>query len=251
MAELVGEEGQHDQDNRLLIAIDGTAGAGKTTIGQMLSAKLAIPYLDTGAMYRAVTLLALQKGVSLNPPDAASLTELAHTLDFVSRDATSEEAADQRQYTVLLNGRDVSEDLRSPEVENGVSIVATIPQVRAELVERQREISRKAPGGIIMMGRDIGSVVLPDADLKVYLDASPEVRARRRSKQADKDQEQARQNLEQRDKVDSQRAVAPLVLAPGATPIFTDHLTREQVMARVEELLDEVLKKRAAAKNRE
>jgi cytidylate kinase len=140
---------------------------------------------------------------------------------------------------------DVSEDLRSPDVENGVSLVATIPQVRAELVERQREISRKAPGGIIMMGRDIGSVVLPDADLKIYLDASPEVRARRRSKQADKDQEQARQNLEKRDKVDSQRAVAPLVLAPGAIPIFTDHLTREEVMARVEQILDEVLKKRA------
>jgi cytidylate kinase len=249
MAELVGSEGQHDHNNRLLIAIDGTAGAGKTTIGQMLAAKLHIPYLDTGAMYRAVTLLALQKGVSLNPPDAASLTELARTLNFVSRDATPDEAADQRQYTVLVDGMDVSEDLRSPDVENGVSLVATIPQVRAELVERQREISRKAPGGIIMMGRDIGSVVLPDADLKIYLDASPEVRARRRSKQADKDQEQARQNLEKRDKVDSQRAVAPLVLAPGAIPIFTDHLTREEVMARVEQILDEVLKKRESYKH--
>ncbi len=245
MAELVGSEGlQHDQNTHLLIAIDGTAGAGKTTIGQMLAAKLNIPYLDTGAMYRAVTLLALQKGVPLNPPDAVRLTELARNLHFVSRDATPEEAADQRQYTVLVDGKDVSEDLRSPEVENGVSMVATIPEVRAELVERQREISRKAPGGIIMMGRDIGSVVLPEADLKIYLDASPEVRARRRSKQDAKDQEQARQNLENRDKVDSQRAVAPLVLAPGAIPIFTDHLTREEVMARVEEILDKTLKKR-------
>lgn len=244
MAESGVSEGQHDQNHRLLIAIDGTAGAGKTTIGQMLSARLHLPYLDTGAMYRAVTFLALQNGVSLNPPDADGLTELARTLNFVSRDATPAEAADQRQYTVLVDGRDVSEELRSPVVESGVSTVATIPQVRAELVQRQREIGRKAPGGIIMMGRDIGSVVLPDADLKIYLDASPEVRAQRRSQQAANDREQARQNLEQRDKVDSQRTVSPLVLAPGATPIITDHLSPEEVMERVEKLLDEALKKR-------
>ncbi len=189
-------------------------------------------------MYRAVTLLALQKGVSLAPPDETRLTELARTLDFVSRDATREEAADQRQYTVLVDEVDVSEGLRSPEVEQWVSVVAALPQVRAELVKRQREISRAAPGGIIMMGRDIGSVVLPQADLKIYLDASPEVRAIRRSQQStDKTQEEAHQNLVKRDQVDSQRAVAPLVVVAGALYIRTDHMTREQVMAQVEAAL--------------
>lgn len=241
MAESDGSTGQDHK--RLLIAIDGTAGAGKTTIGQMLSAKLNLHYLDTGAMYRAVTLQALKKGVALVPPDATGLTELAHYLNFVSRDATPEEAADQRQYTVLLDNVDVSEELRSPEVEKWVSVVAAIPSVRAELVERQREISRSAPGGVIMMGRDIGSVVLPGADLKIYLDASPEVRARRRSKQTatPKNQAEAKENLEQRDRVDSQRAVAPLVVPEGASVIHTDHMTREEVMAEVEKLLAPVL----------
>ncbi|MDB5081709.1 MAG: panC cmk [Chloroflexi bacterium] len=244
MAELAGIKALNTQKNRLLIAIDGTAGAGKTTIGQMLSARLNLNYLDTGAMYRAVTLLALQKGVSLAPPDEAGLTELARTLNFVSRNATPEEAVDQRQYTVLVDGRDVSEDLRSPVVEKWVSVVAAVPRVRSELVERQREISLNAPGGIIMMGRDIGSVVLPGADLKIYLDASPEVRAKRRSKQStDKTQEEARQNLEKRDRVDSQRAVAPLVVADGAVVIHTDHLTREQVMEQVEAVLAPLLVK--------
>ena len=238
MAESGGSNVQDQKSDRLLIAIDGTAGAGKTTIGQMLSNKLNLPYLDTGAMYRAVTLLALQKGISLAPPEETRLTELARTLDFISRDATPEEAADQRQYTVLVDKVDVSEGLRSPEVEQWVSVVAALPQVRAELVKRQREISRAAPGGIIMMGRDIGSVVLPQADLKIYLDASPEVRAIRRSQQStDKTQEEARQNLVKRDQVDSQRAVAPLLVVEGALYIRTDHLTREQVMAQVEAAL--------------
>ena len=238
MAESGGSNVQDQKSDRLLIAIDGTAGAGKTTIGQMLSNKLNLPYLDTGAMYRAVTLLALQKGISLAPPEETRLTELARTLDFISRDATPEEAADQRQYTVLVDEVDVSEGLRSPEVEQWVSVVAALPQVRAELVKRQREISRAALGGIIMMGRDIGSVVLPQADLKIYLDASPEVRAIRRSQQStDKTQEEARQNLVKRDQVDSQRAVAPLLVVEGALYIRTDHLTREQVMAQVEAAL--------------
>lgn len=238
MVESVGFIAQNQKQARLLIAIDGTAGAGKTTIGQMLSARLNLNYLDTGAMYRAVTLLALQKGVALAPPDATGLTELARTLNFISRDATPAEAADQRQYTVLLDGVDVSEELRSPEVEKWVSVVAAVPQVRVELVERQREISRAAPGGIIMMGRDIGSVVLPQANLKIYLDASPEVRARRRSKQSTaKTPEEARQNLESRDRIDSQRAAAPLMVPEGAIVIHTDHLTREQVMEQVETAL--------------
>lgn len=218
----------------MTITIDGPAGVGKTTIGQMLSAKLGLPYLDTGAMYRAVTWQAIRQGISLAPPDVPALTELGRQLNFMSRDATPEEATDGRQYTVLLDGQDVSQELRSPEVEKWVSVVAAVPQLRVEMVERQRELARQS-GGIIMIGRDIGSVVLPDADLKIYLDASPEVRASRRSRQkAAPTTEEARHELEKRDRIDSQRAASPLVIPPGAVVIKTDHLTPPQVVEHIE-----------------
>ncbi len=222
--------------DRLLIAIDGTAGAGKTTIGQMLAAMLALPYLDTGAMYRAVTLLSLRRNVPIE--DALELAALARNLDFVSRDATSQEAGDGRQYTVLLSGKDVSQALRSPEVEEIVSPVAAIPQVRTELVARQREMAEQS-GSMIMIGRDIGSVVLPQADLKVYLDASPAVRAQRRSQQETQlaGTEEARRNLEARDRIDSSRAAAPLVIPSGALVINTDYLTQQQVLDQILEAL--------------
>ncbi|HEX2911633.1 MAG TPA: (d)CMP kinase [Chloroflexia bacterium] len=239
------DETEHDNKGSLLIAIDGTAGAGKTTIGQMLASGLGIAYLDTGAMYRAVTLQALENKVSLDPVNVSALASLARNLAFVSRDATADEATDGRQYTVLLGGQDVSQALRSPEVEKWVSVIAAVPQVRTELVERQREIARHSPGGIVMMGRDIGSVVLPDADLKVYLDASPEVRATRRSRQETaKTAEEALRNLKSRDKIDSQRASAPLVIAPGALVISTDNLNQQQVFERILEALKLVLEKR-------
>ncbi len=222
----------------LLIAIDGTAGSGKTTIGQLLSTRLGLAYLDTGAMYRAVTWQALVNYVNLIPTDEPALVKLASRLNFVSRDATPEEARDGRQYTVLLDGIDVSVELRSPEVEQWVSVVAAVAPVRVELVERQRDIARSAPGGIIMMGRDIGSVVLPEAQLKIYLDASPEVRASRRSRQEHSSStEQARRSLENRDQIDSQRQAAPLIIPAGALVIKTDHQTPPQVMALIEAAL--------------
>ena len=226
-------------EKALLIAIDGTAGSGKTTIGQLLSARLGLSYLDTGAMYRAVTWQALEQGVELQPPDAPRLAELSRRLDFESCDATPEEARDGRQYTVRLDGRDVSRELRSPEVEKWVSVVAAVPQVRVELVERQREIARRVPGGIIMMGRDIGSVVLPEAGLKVYLDAAPEVRASRRSRQERAaSPDAARLNLEQRDRIDSQRQAAPLVVPAGALVIKTDNQTPQQIADQIIAALD-------------
>lgn len=220
------------EGRRFLIAIDGTAGSGKTTIGQILAAQLKIPYLDTGAMYRAVTLLALRRGVAMS--DNAGLAAIAGNLDFISRDATLEEEKDGRQYTVLVEGEDVSQLLRSAEVEQWVSPVATVPEVRAELVARQREIARQA-GGIIMIGRDIGSVVLPEADLKVYLDASPEVRAQRRRQQETqtKTAEEAQQGLEERDRIDRSRAAAPLVIPPGALVINTDNLNQQEVTEKI------------------
>lgn len=240
-------------DNLLLIALDGTAASGKTTIGQMLAQKLGLRYLDTGAMYRAVTLLAVERGVQLSPPDETTLANLARNLDFVSRDATADEAADERQYTVLLEGRDVSNLLRTPEVEGWVSVVAAIAQVRVELVARQREIARQDGRGIVMMGRDIGSVVLPNADLKIFLDASPEVRAQRRAQQAREQHvsgHTAAETLHQlqiRDQIDSQRTVSPLVVPPDAVYISTDHLTRQEVLARAQAALDELLQRRGGS----
>lgn len=223
--------------NRITLTIDGPAGVGKTTIGQLLAARLGITYLDTGAMYRAVTWQALQNGVTLVPPDATRLVEFAHNLKFVSRNATAQEAEDGRQYTVMLDGRDVSQALRDPEVEKWVSVIAAIPQVRVELVERQREIARQMHNGIIMIGRDIGSIVLPNADFKVYLDASPEVRASRRNlqKAGPTNQQETQRDLEKRDKIDSQRAVAPLVVPEDALVIFTDNLSQEQVVECIEQ----------------
>lgn len=240
----VPENNSRGSENLLLIAIDGTAGVGKTTIGQMLAKRLHIAYLDTGAMYRAVTWEALQRGVALDPADAKGLANLSRTLPFVSRDATPQEASDGRQYTVLLNGEDVSRELRSPEVERWVSVVAAIPQVRSELVLRQREIAR-ADRGIVMIGRDIGSVVLPDADLKIFLDASPEVRAQRRSQQAAvSDKAQTLAELQKRDQIDSQRKVSPLVVPQDAVYILTDQLDPQQVLAECEKALDQLLAKR-------
>ncbi len=235
-----------EASSKLIITIDGPAGVGKTTIGQMLAARLGLNYLDTGAMYRAVTWQALQSAVNLAPPNEAALVELGRNLNFVSRDATPEEATDERQYTVMLDGQDVSQQLRSPEVEKWVSVVAAVGPLRQEMVERQREIARQN-AGIIMIGRDIGSVVLPDADLKIYLDASPEVRAVRRSRQktsktvAENAAEEARRNLEKRDQIDSQRTVSPMVIPEGALVIRTDHLNPQEVMAQIEAALTDWL----------
>jgi cytidylate kinase len=185
-------------------------------------------------MYRAVTLLALRRNVA--PDDAAALAAIARNLDFTSRDATPAEAQDGRQYTVMVEGEDVSQLLRSGEVEELVSPIAAVPQVRVELVARQREMARQQ-GNIIMIGRDIGSVVLPDADLKVYLDASPAVRARRRSRQETQTTEAARRGLEKRDLIDSSRAAAPLVVAPGALVIDTDDLSQQEVLEKIKAAL--------------
>jgi cytidylate kinase len=223
---------------RLQIAIDGTAGVGKTTIGQMLAKVLACPYLDTGAMYRAVSLLVLRTGtLSSNVPE---MERLAQNLNFEARDATSQEAADGRQYTVLVDGEDVSQAIRDPQVENIVSQVAAIPEVRVALVQKQREMAERA-GTIIMIGRDIASVVLPDAELKIFLDASPEVRALRRNRQTGNGEEQARRNLEQRDKLDSQRVASPLVVTPGAIVIDTDNLNPEQVLEQLKAEIAKIL----------
>lgn len=212
------------------IALDGPAASGKSAVGSRVAAALGYPFVDTGAMYRAITWLALQEGVSIS--DAEALAALAHAapIDVAPAPAGSSEYA-----TIWIGGRDATPHLREPEVERAVSPVSAVPEVRAVMVHLQR---RAATGAIVMAGRDIGTVVLPDADIKVYLDASPEERARRRvaeqrAKGAAVTFESVLADLRRRDEIDSSRAVAPLKPASDAHIIGTDGLTIDQVVERI------------------
>jgi cytidylate kinase len=215
----------------LQIAIDGPAGVGKSTVGERLAKQLHYLYLDTGAMYRALTWLALQRKIDLD--DTAALGALAETFDL---EIILPTVADGRQYTVLVEGRDVTWELRSPEVDRAVSLVSRHPPVRAAMRRRQREIGER--GGVVMAGRDIGTVVLPNAQLKIYLTASLEERARRRwlELRAKEDTaptfEEVLAEVERRDALDSAQS-AP---AADAVLIHTDHLSVEQVIQHILEL---------------
>ena len=219
------------------VAIDGPAGSGKSTVANALADRLGYFAFDTGVLYRAVTLAALRRGI--DPDDRAALaglvTEVAGRIDV-----RSPHVADGRALTVLLEGEDVSWAIRSPEVERAVSTVSAQPAVRAALLERQRAIARQ--GGVIMAGRDIGTVVLPDAELKIYLEATPEERARRRARE-----ERARglerpfaevlADIERRDDIDSHRALSPLRPADDAFRLDTEHLAIEDVLAAIDRII--------------
>lgn len=199
----------------LVIAIDGPAGAGKSTVARQVAAALHYIYIDTGAMYRAITWAALRRGVDLDDPQA--LEALAR-----STSVRLERRPDSGAVTVLLDGEDVSEEIRRPEVDEAVPRVAQVPGVRSALVEQQRAMAGR--GGVVVDGRDIGSHVLPDADRKFFLTASLEERTRRRAadllaKGHDVTLEQVRRDLERRDDLDTHRATAPLVQAPDAIRI--------------------------------
>jgi cytidylate kinase len=205
-----------------VIAIDGPAGAGKSTVSRAVAARLGITYLDTGAMYRAVTALVLDAGV--DPRDTEAVVDIARRMVLVLGDGP-----------VVANGADVTAEIRSTRVNAAVSYVASNAAVRAELVERQRAWAR-AKGGGVLEGRDIGSVVFPDAPLKVYLTASPAERARRRAAEAGGDVGEIAASIERRDHIDSTRDASPLVEAAGATLVDTDGLSIEQVVDRIVEL---------------
>jgi cytidylate kinase len=218
-----------------IIAIDGPAGSGKSTVAQQLAQRMGYLYFDTGVMYRAVTLAALRASLAMD--DQASVEALARTVGIDVRPASRE---DGRQYDVLLDDHDVTWDLRSPGVEAEVSRVSSYAGVRQAMSARQRQIGLR--GRVVMVGRDIGTVVLPEADLKVYLDASVEERARRRWREA-----QARGEavlsyddvlaaMRERDRIDSTRAVAPLRAAAEAVVVDSTRLDVDQVVQRVLEM---------------
>jgi len=207
----------------LLVAIDGPAGAGKSTVARALAGELGYSYLDSGALYRSVALLALQE------PDADPARLAAEMkIELDDRSPSSEPA-------VLLDGRDVSAEIRTPEVSAEASRVAAEPAVRAALLEKQRALL--GSGDWIAEGRDIGTVVAPDADVKVFLTADPGERARRRALEQHGDAHAVAAELSARDERDRSRAHAPLKAAPDAVEIDTSALSAAEVVARIAELV--------------
>jgi cytidylate kinase len=207
----------------LVIAIDGPAGAGKSTIARALAERLRLAHLDTGAQYRAVTLAALRAGLQGGEPEVAAISERM-ALDVGER--------------VVLDGEDVTTEIRSPAVNVAVSAVAANSAVRAELRDRQRTWAAEHGGGVIE-GRDIGSVVFPDARLKLYLTASPRVRAARRVAESGGDVEAIALDIARRDGHDTGRADGPLTRAAGAVVLDTSELTIDEVLDEIERLLRE------------
>jgi CMP/dCMP kinase len=218
-----------------VIAIDGPAAAGKSTVARLLADRLGVLLFDTGALYRAVSLAALRRGIPA--ADAERLAALARGLSI---EVSPPSVPDGRLYDVFLDGEDVTWQIRSPEVGAVVSRVSEHPAVRAALLPLQRTIAARR--AVVMVGRDIGTVVVPDAGLKIYLDAAPEERARRRYLEsrarggAETYEEVLRETLH-RDAIDSNRPTAPLRAAPDALRIATDDLDIAEVVSRLEELV--------------
>lgn len=220
----------------MLIAIDGPAGSGKSSVARAVADKLGFANLNTGAAYRAVALLALREGVDLD--DGASLAEVSRRVSLDERGA-------------LVDGVLVRESalLRTPEVSAAASTVSARPEVRAVLLEVQREAAREASTqrGAVVEGRDIGTVVLPDAELKIFLSAAPEERARRRAHQTGREEEldRIREAMRKRDRQDSERETSPLKPAPDAVTLDTTSLDLDGVVSRVLELARELREKGA------
>ena len=223
------------------IAIDGPAGSGKSTVGEQLAARLGYLYIDTGAMYRAVTWLALKLGIDIN--DGLALAQLAQDAEIV---VSRPHIEDGRQYTVTVRGHDATWDIRDAPVTRAVSTVSAHPEVRAILIAQQRALALRQQDGVVMVGRDIGAVVLPDAELKIYLTANPQERARRR--RAELVERLGQQNpalpsledvltdIERRDAIDRDN----MQPASDAIIIATDHLSVPQVIEIIYKHLEDL-----------
>lgn len=223
---------------QLTVAIDGPVASGKSTLAGNLAHELGYLYFDTGAMYRAVTLAALRAGIDIG--DESAVTALAQVLVLDIKPFAGE--SDGRQYTVLLDGEDVTWELRSPAVDGYVSQVSSYPGVREEMVRRQRQFG--ARGHVVMVGRDIGTVVMPEAPLKLYVTASPEERARRRWRDRqvqghEADYEAILADIIRRDRIDSSREHSPLRPAVDAVILDTTRRSPEQIVDEMVALLPE------------
>ncbi|MGH3586921.1 MAG: (d)CMP kinase [Pseudonocardia sp.] len=222
-----------------VVAMDGPSGTGKSTVSRRLATTCRAAYLDTGAMYRALTLAVLRAGLTGDAPTAGDVAVSAVD-DLCS-------VTDPAAPAILLRGEDVDAEIRGPEVTAAVSAVSAVPAVRTALVERQRKLIAEAladAGGIVVEGRDIGSVVVPDAPLKVYLTASEQVRAARRGAQdrkagRDGDPESVLADVRRRDRLDSTRKTSPLHTATDALVLDTDHLSVDDVLAELVRLVGE------------
>lgn len=224
-------------DKRISIAIDGPAAAGKSTVAKVVAKKLSYVYIDTGAMYRTITYAALEQKVDI---------ENEEKLMEVVKNVNIEFQQGENTQLVFLNGQDVSEVIRTPEVTNRVSIVAKHRLVRGEMVRRQQELAEK--GGVVMDGRDIGTHVLPDAEVKIFMLASVEERAERRhleniNKGFDSNLEQLKKEIAQRDKLDSEREVSPLKKADDALELDTTSLSIEEVVQKIMSIVSGVFAK--------
>lgn len=224
---------------KIIIALDGTSSTGKSSIAKLLAAELGYTYIDTGAMYRAVTLLALEGGVfdKENKIDETKLRVLLNKATILFK-----LNAETNHSDTWLNGKNIEREIRGMEVSSRVSPIATIPFVRESLVGQQRQMGKAK--GIVMDGRDIGTVVFPQAEMKVFMTASPEIRAERRFKELQEkgmpdSYEAVLKNVKERDYIDSHRAVAPLRPAEDAVMLDNSHMTMEEEMAFLLKLFKE------------
>ncbi|KAA0931457.1 MULTISPECIES: (d)CMP kinase [Streptomyces] len=219
----------------VIVAIDGPSGTGKSSTSKAVAAQLGLSYLDTGAQYRAITWWMVTNGIDVTDP--AQIAAAAGKPEIVS-------GTDPSAPTITVDGTDVAGPIRTQEVTSKVSAVSAVPEVRARITELQRSIAAEAAQGIVVEGRDIGTTVLPDADLKIFLTASPEARAARRSGELKgADVNATREALIKRDAADSTRKTSPLAKADDAVEVDTSDLTLQQVIECVVTLVEE---KRAA-----